>query len=180
METLRVSGNLARYYNFLSNGHSTANFASANFANVASTRASTCARLCGAFRVDVVTCQTRRHSPSRVAWTRQACRHSPSRVARTRQTLRHLPSCVARTRQTCRHSPRSVARTRQTRRHSPKAIFEKNVTRLDKFARVRRESCKFGASGHSLLFLQYNKFITYLIIKIEICLLYHLLRYTVN
>ncbi len=43
-----------------------------------------------------------------------------------------------------------VARTCQTRRHSPKAIFEKNVTRLDKLARVTRKSHEFGASGHSL------------------------------
>jgi hypothetical protein len=39
----------------LSNGHSTVNFASANFANVASTRG----RVFGMFRVDVVTRQTR-------------------------------------------------------------------------------------------------------------------------
>jgi hypothetical protein len=38
----------------------------------------------------------------------------------------------------------------QTRRDSPKAIFEKNVTRLAKFARVIRNSRKFGASGHCL------------------------------
>jgi hypothetical protein len=78
-------------------------------------------------------------------------RHSPSRVARTRQTRRHSPSRVAWTQQTCWHSPSRVARTRQTHRHSPKAIFEKNVTRLHKFVRVTRESCKFGASGHSLV-----------------------------
>jgi hypothetical protein len=58
------------------------NFASLNFANVASTRG----RVCGAFRVDVVTRQTRRHSPSRVARTCQTRRHLPSHVARTRQT----------------------------------------------------------------------------------------------
>ncbi len=46
--------------------------------------------------------------------------------------------------------PSRVARTRQTCRHLPKAIFEKNVTRLDKFAQVMRESREFGASGHSL------------------------------
>ena len=85
----------------LSNGHSTGNFASANFANVASTHASSRGRIFGAFRVDVVTRQTRRHLPSR--------------VARTRQTQQHSPSLVARTRQTCRHSPSPVARTRQTR-----------------------------------------------------------------
>jgi hypothetical protein len=157
--------------------------------------------------------QTRRHSPSRVAWSHQTRQHSPSRVARTRQARQHLPSRVARarqtrerwvwqvlhkfgecgksgefgecrldhfmhikyviwakndlsyharlcqhsprglasTRQTRRHSPSHVARTRQTRRHSPKAIFEKNVTRLDTFARVIRHSCKFGASGHCLV-----------------------------
>ncbi len=52
---------------YISNGHSTANFLSANFANVASTRASTRGRIFGAFRVDVVTRQTRQHLPSRVA-----------------------------------------------------------------------------------------------------------------
>ncbi len=49
------------------------------------------------------------------------------------------------------HSPSRVAWTRQTCQHSPKAIFKKNVTRLDKFARVTRESRKFGASGHCLI-----------------------------
>ncbi len=44
--------------------------------------------------------QTRRHSPSRAAWTRQTHRHLPSHVARTRQTRRHLPNHFARTRQT--------------------------------------------------------------------------------
>ncbi len=88
--------------NIISNGHSTANLSSANFVNVASTRGC----VFGMFRVDVVTRQTRRHSPRRVARTRQTCRHSPSRVARTRQTPKH----------------------------SPKAIFEKNLTHLDKFA----------------------------------------------
>jgi hypothetical protein len=52
------------------------------------------------FRVDVVTRQTRWHSPRRVAWTPQTWRHSPSHVAQTRQTRRHSPSRVARTRQT--------------------------------------------------------------------------------
>ncbi len=73
---------LFKFVPTLSKGNLTANFVSANFANVASTRG----RVCGVFRVDVVTRQTRRHSPSRVARTRQTCRHSPSRVARTRQT----------------------------------------------------------------------------------------------
>jgi hypothetical protein len=41
-------------------------------------------------------------------------------------------------------------RTRYIRSHSPKAIFEKNVTRLDTFARVIRHFGKFGASGHCL------------------------------
>jgi hypothetical protein len=54
----------------LSNGNSTANLSRASFANVASTRASTRGRVFGAFRVDVVTRQTRRHSPSRVTRTR--------------------------------------------------------------------------------------------------------------
>ncbi len=83
----------------LSNGNSRANFACANFANVVITGGSTCGCVFGAFRVDDV--------------------------------------------------------TRQTRRHSPEAIFEKNVTLLAKFARVTRESREFGASGHSLVLLQY-------------------------
>jgi hypothetical protein len=46
---------------------------------------------------------------------------------------------------------KQFGRTRQTRRHSPNAIFEKNVTRLAKFARVLSESHKFGASGQCLI-----------------------------
>jgi hypothetical protein len=88
------------FWFFLSNGNSTANLSSASFVNVASTRASTRGLVFGAFRVDVVTRQTRRHSPSRVTRTRQTRRYSPSRVSRTRQTRRHSPSRVARTRQT--------------------------------------------------------------------------------
>ncbi len=42
-------------------------------------------------------------------------------------------------------------RTRYIRSHSPKAIFEKNVTRLDTFARVIRHFGEFGASGHCLI-----------------------------
>jgi hypothetical protein len=45
----------------------TANFASVNFANVTSNRASTRGRIFGRFRVDVGTCQNRRYLPSRVA-----------------------------------------------------------------------------------------------------------------
>jgi hypothetical protein len=37
----------------------------------------------------------------------------------------------------------------------PKAIFEKNVTRLDTFARVMSESREFGASGHCLVYLPF-------------------------
>jgi hypothetical protein len=48
------------------------------------------------------------------------------------------------------HSPANLANS-STRRHSPKAIFEKNVTRLDKFAGVIGESREFGASGHCLV-----------------------------
>ena len=53
--------------------------------------------------------------------------------------------------------PYHLPSTRQTRQHSPKAIFEKNVTRLDKFARVMGESREFGASGHCLVY--YNNFV---------------------
>ncbi len=62
----------------------------------------------------------------------------------------------------CADSPNSptftklVARTRQTRRHSPKAIVEKNVTRLDTFARVICHSREFGASGHCLVKRQHS------------------------
>jgi hypothetical protein len=49
------------------------------------------------------------------------------------------------------HLPSHFARTRRTRQHSPKAIFEKNVTRLAKFARVTCESREFGASSHCLV-----------------------------
>ncbi len=84
-------------------------------------------------------------------------------LASTRQTRRHSPSTFARTRQTRRHSPSHVARTRQTRRHSPTAIFEKNVTRLDTFARVIRHFREFGASGHCLVFLQIFLLILYLV-----------------
>ncbi len=80
--------------------------------------------------------------------------HSPRGLASTRQTRRHSPSRVVWTRQTRQHSPSRVARTRQTRRRLPKAIFEKNVTHLDTFARVIRDSCKFGASGHCLVLIK--------------------------
>jgi hypothetical protein len=45
----------------------------------------------------------------------------------------------------------AICGTRQTRPYSPKAIFDKNVTRLDTFARVIRHFRKFGASGHCLI-----------------------------
>jgi hypothetical protein len=67
---------------YLGNGYSRANFASANFANVASTCASTRGHVCGTFCVDVVTRQTRRHSPSRVAQTHQTRERGVWRVLR--------------------------------------------------------------------------------------------------
>ena len=75
--------------------------------------------------------------------TREFCEYSHS----PKQSF----SEICKTRQTRRHSPSRVDRTRQTRRHLPKAIFEKNVTRLVKFARVLSESREFGASGHCLI-----------------------------
>jgi hypothetical protein len=51
------------------------------------------------------------------------------------------------------HSPdirQPFPRTRYIRSHSTFAIFEKNVTRLDTFARVIRHFGEFGASGHCL------------------------------
>jgi hypothetical protein len=53
--------------------------------------------------------------------------HSPTFAnlfSRTRYIRRHSPTCFGRTRYICRHSP--------------KGFFEKNVTRLDTFARVIR------------------------------------------
>ncbi len=58
---------------------------------------------------------------------------------------------ICETRQTRRHSPNCVARTRQIRQHLPKAIYEKNVTRLAKFAPVICESREFGVSSHCLV-----------------------------
>ncbi len=57
---------------------------------------------------------------------------------------------MCQTRQTRRHLPSRAARSRQTRQHLPKAIFEKNVTRLDTFARIMSEYHKFGVSGRCL------------------------------
>ncbi len=90
--------------------------------------------------------------------TQQTRWHSPNRLPRTR---RHSPNHLPRTRQTGGHSPSRLPSTRHTRRHLPKAIFEKNVTRLDKFAQVTCESCEFGVSGHSLISIQiFNYFFT--------------------
>ncbi len=55
------------------------------------------------------------------------------------------------------HSSRSFERNWQTCRHSLNAIFEKNVTRLDKYAQVLSESDKCGASSHCLLTTNYTK-----------------------
>ncbi len=79
------------------------------------------------------------------------------KTRQTRQTRRHSPNSLPSTRQTRRHSSSRLPSTRQTRRHSPKAIFEKNVTRLDTFARVIRHSGEFGASGHCLIKRQKTK-----------------------
>ncbi len=84
--------------------------------------------------------------------TSETCRHSPNSLPRTRQTRRHSPNHLPSTRQTRRHLPNRLPSTRQTCRHLPRAIFEKNVTRLDTFARVIRYSREFGASGHCLVF----------------------------
>jgi hypothetical protein len=75
-----------------------------------------------------------------------------------------LPTCFGRTRYIpptfANHFPRTryirltfanhFPRTLYICSHLPKAIFEKNVTRLDTFARVIRHFGKFGASGHCL------------------------------
>jgi hypothetical protein len=62
------------------------------------------------------------------------------------------------------HSPnicQPFPRTRYIRSHSTFAIFEKNVTRLDTFARVIRHFGKFGASGHCLVFFNKNQNVKY-------------------
>ncbi len=63
-----------------------------------------------------------------------------------------LAKSILNTCQTCIRQNVAICGTRQTWPHSPKAIFEKNVTRLDTFARVIRHSREFGASGHCLVF----------------------------
>ncbi len=94
---------------------------------------------------------TRRHSPTCFGRTRYIRRYSLTCFGRTRYIRRHSPTCFGRTLYIRRHSPSYFAWTRQTRPHSPKGFFEKNVTRLDTFARVIRHSGKFGASGHCLI-----------------------------
>ncbi len=90
-------------------------------------------------------------------------RHLPTCFGQTRYIRRHSPTYFARTRYIRRHSPTYFARTRQTRPHSPKGFFEKNVTRLDTFARVIRHSGEFGASGHCLSLKQNLSWYFYLV-----------------
>ena len=90
------------------------------------------------------------------------CRALLRGLARLDNTRRAMLRGLARLAEPCRadsptlaepcraDSPDSPSRVARTRQHSPKAVFEKNVTRLDKFVRVTRESCEFGASGHCL------------------------------
>jgi hypothetical protein len=60
------------------------------------------------------------------------------------------------------YSPDSPTFAKPLTEYSPdsptfaKGHLEKNVTRLDKFARVIGESREFGASGHCLVILQFN------------------------
>ena len=51
--------------------------------------------------------------------------------------------------------------TRQTRHIFQTLFFEKNVTRLDKFAQVMSDSRKFGASSHCLNVIQRNPFVLF-------------------
>ncbi len=57
-----------------------------------------------------------------------------------------LAKNILNTRQTRIRQNVAICGTRQNQPHSPKAIFEKNVTRLAKFARVICNSYEFGAS----------------------------------
>jgi hypothetical protein len=66
----------------------------------------------------------------------------------TRQTRRHSPSCVGRTRQTRRHLPSRVARTRQTREKQVWQVlceFSESVKfgecRLDRFMHLKYVIC---------------------------------------
>jgi hypothetical protein len=72
----------------------------------------------------------------------------------------HSPTCFGRTRYIRRHSPTYFARTRHTRPHSPKVFFEKNVTRLDTFARVISHTGEFEASGHCYIPTTYYGFMS--------------------
>ncbi len=91
------------------------------------------------------TCQTFRHSPSRVARTCQTCQDSPSRVARTRQTRRHPPSRVART---CQTWERRVWRV--LRKFSESGKFGK--CRVDHFMHIEYVICaKNDLSYHARL-----------------------------
>ena len=62
-----------------------------------------------------------------------------------------LAKSILNTRQTRIRQNVAICGTRQTRRHSLWQVFEKNVTRLDTFARVIRHFGEFGASGHCLI-----------------------------
>ena len=75
------------------------------------------------------------------------------KIGRTRYIRRHSPTCFGRTRYIRPTFANHFPRTRYIRSHSPKAIFEKNVTRLDTFARVIRHFGEFGASGHCLVLM---------------------------
>jgi len=91
-----------------------------------------------------------------LASTRYIRRHSPTCFGRTRYIRRHSPTCFGRTRYIWWHSPTCFGRTRYILRHSPKGFFEKNVTRLDTFARVIIHSSEFGASGHCLVIIHFK------------------------
>jgi hypothetical protein len=49
-----------------------------------------------------------------------------------------------------------------------KAIFEKNVTRLDTFARVMSKSREFGVSGHCLVLRQKGDVLVVDVLKVEV------------
>ncbi len=94
---------------------------------------------------------------ARLADIRQTVYRGLARLADIRQTVYRV---LARLADICRAVYRVLARLAD---NSPKAIFEKNVTRLDTFARVIRHSGEFGASDHCLDLLQ-NDIVTLTII----------------
>jgi hypothetical protein len=88
---------------------------------------------------------------ARLADIRLAVLRGLARLANIRRAVLRGLARLANTRQAVLRGLARLARPRNTARR----VFEKNVTRLDKFARVIRHFGEFGASGHCLIILQF-------------------------